>query len=201
MKRSIASLLLFACSGLLVAGLIGCSSSEEKAQVKYSEASRVAQAGGEAEPLYQQLIGEFPETDAARQAQAQLELLQEKRQLAAKRQTQEVLESLQLVVEGYHSVFRQWPQSARDFDKADFIFDSDYMAETVSDRLTVYLALAGAERSSLWSFPAKGNLGYRLGATERSIVEVDRAAALAEIETSYRVELQKGGLVFLLPRG
>ncbi len=199
MKKAIAKLFL---SLMIIGGLSACGSTEDNAQVKYDEAFRVEQAGrqADAETLYRSVIGEFPGTPSAQQAQTQLGLLQQKQLRELKRQAADMLDSLQLVVEGYHSVFRQWPQSAKDFDKPDYLFDSDYMAQAVNEGFTVYLALAGAAGRNIWSFPEQGGIGYRLNEASRSIVEVDRAATLTELETAYRVELQKGALVFLVPR-
>lgn len=180
----------------------GCSSSEEKAHVQYEAAFQTEQSGREvvAEDLYRRLIRKYPATPAADQARTQLENLQKRRQHAVKQQAREILESLQLIVDGYHSVFKRWPESADDFDHQEYMFDSDYMAESVREGFTVYLALSAKEGFSLWNLPKDGDLCYRLNSRERSMVEVARKDALAEIEAAYRAVSKKGSLVFLVPR-
>lgn len=188
--------------GIFVTGLVGCSSSEEKAQSRFDEAYRVAQAGAaaDAEQLYRQLLVDYPDTPGAQKAQEQLQQLQEKREQGLVKSAFAALSSAQRVVVGYQSFSQRWPQSFNDFDNDEFLFDSDYMAASVSAGFTVYLVLTGDERFKVWSFPEQSELAFQLKKNGRAVVAVDKKRTLAEIESAYQVEVQKGRLFFLIPR-
>lgn len=190
----------------LCAGLWACSSSEDKAQARFDQANAVEQSGklAEAEAQYRQLLSEFPKTPAAGQARKQLARLEKLRQ--EQRQTERqaastAVKSIRRVVESYHSVYHLWPKSIKDFDEGDYLFDSDYMAESVSDGFHVYLALGGEGAGyQLWNFPVAAENGYLQNGEGEAPVVVSRGEALAEIEAEYLVEAKKGALIFLQPK-
>lgn len=202
MRKSIVKHLAYALLAVALITVLGaCSSSEEKAQLKYDEAARIEQSStSDAEVLYRQVLADYPATPAAQLAQAQLTALQEKRQLTIKQAAFAALDSVQKVVEGYRSMAHRWPQSIKDFDEGDYFFDSAYMAESVSNGFTVYLALVGEAGYRLWSLPNEGDAAFRLDDKGRALVGVDRAELLVDISSAYRVEAEKGALVFLVPR-
>lgn len=192
--------------GLLVAGLLACSSSEDKAQASFAQASAAEQSGklAEAEAQYRQLLSEFPETPAAQQAREQLAGLERLRQIQQQTERQAAsaaVKSIRRVVESYHSVYHQWPKSIKDFDDGKYLFDSDYMAESVSEGFNVYLALGGEGAGyRLWNFPVAAEYGFLQNGEGKTPVEVKRGEALAEIEAEYLVEAKKGTVTFLQPR-
>ena len=187
----------------LTFGLIACSSSEEKAQTKFSEINQQEQAepNPETESKYRQLIADFPGTRGALNAQEQLAQLHQKKSSAEKHHAYEAIKSIPRVVQGYKSFYRHWPQSMLDFDNGDYFFDSNYLVESVAKGFTAYLALT-ADRSGfqLWSLPESSAYSYRLTEDGKNVIETEKAQMLAEIEKNYQVEAQKGALVFLVPK-
>ena len=188
---------------ILTFGLFACSSSEEKAQTKFSEINQQEQAepNTETESKYRQLIADFPGTRAALNAQEQLAQLHQQKSSAEKQHAYAAIKSIPRVVQGYKSFYHHWPQSMLDFDNGDYFFDSNYLVESVAKGFTAYLALTDADPGfRLWSLPESSAYSYRLTEDGKNLIETEKNQMLAEIEENYQVEAQKGALVFLVPK-
>ncbi len=150
--------------------------------------------------LYRQLISDFPSTPAAQQAGKQIKLIVQQRQKVQQQAAIAAVESIQNVVDSYQLVYRHWPASIQELDGGEYLFNSDYMAESVSEGFAVYLALvAGKSGYRLWSFPLNAEVAYLQNGKGQPFISVERSKALAEIETEYIVEQAKGTVTFLLP--
>jgi hypothetical protein len=141
------------------------------------------------------------QTGVASQVQTeQTNELATKNPAAEKLNAYDAVKSLPRVVQGYKSIYRHWPRSIRDFDNGDYFFDSDYMAESINNGFIVYLALTENDPGfELWSLPERSEYGYQLAENGRNLAKSNKAQLLAEIERDYRIEAQKGALIFLLP--
>ncbi len=185
---------------LLVCGLGACSKSEEHAEEKSAQTGPV-----ESSPRPTALKETAPEvekpTESAKMEPSKQPPLPQEQIRQLKRQAFASLESVQKVVIGYHSVYHRWPASIKDIDDGEYFFDSNYMAESVTDGYEVYLALEGDAGYQLWSFPQQARVGFQLNPQRRGVIDLERTAALKQIEARYRVEAEKGKLVFLVPRG
>lgn len=186
---------------LLSVCLLACSSSEEKAESIFAEIEQNSTQSDSAEVKYQQLITDYPDTEAAQKAEQQLELILEQRARTEKKEVFKAVESISRVVTGYKSLFQTWPDSIKDFDNGDYFFDSAYMAESVSEGVQVYLALTADETGyRLWALPEAKTSSYRLAGNGLKLVETDRAEVLDNIAANYTTEIQKGALTFLTPK-
>lgn len=185
---------------LICAGLSACGQREESAREPSGQAKAVATSpdpadGADpqrppAEEISSARAAEQPQAETRRQRKAQ-----QKAALAA-------VESIQNVVESYQLVYHRWPQSIRDIDDGDYLFDSDYMADSVAAGYEVYLAWTVGETGyRLWIFPEGEDFGFLQAGKGQALVGLSRERAMAEIEEVYAVEQAKGGLTFLLPRG
>ncbi len=115
-----------------------------------------------------------------------------------KQEAFEAIKSLPRVVQGYKAFYRHWPQSLQDFDNGEYFFDSDYMAESVTEGFTVYLALTkDAAGFKLWVLPEHSTLGYHLTEDGKNLNEIKADLLLAEIDSHYLKVVQKGKLIFL----
>lgn len=187
----------------LLVGLTGCSNSEEKAKEKFDAAYRTEQAGriDNAKTFNQGLLDNSPGTTPAQQAHEQLAKIQKKNEGVLRQAVHAETESIRNVVEAYHSVYRRWPQSIKDFDDGEYLFDSDYMSESLGDNFSIYLAMSSQGSGyRFWSFPQEEKIAFRYESDRRTHTTVPKEDALAEIENSYSVEERKGSLTFLIPR-
>lgn len=194
--------LLIIISTLLI-GLIACSSSEDKAQIRFNEIEQQGQAGQTAETQanYRQLIRDYPATKGAIKAQQRLSLLLEKKLATEMQQAYVAIKSIPRIISGYKSVYRHWPQSIKDFDDGDYFFDSSYMLETIPQGFTAYLALTADEGGFiLWSLPEGSDSSYRMTDNGKKVLREQKATLLAEIDRNYRIEADHGALIVLLPK-
>jgi len=191
-KRFLSGILIF-----FLLGLSGCGNNGENTQQESDKKNRVALSDDNAKSVHRQPMDDSSATPSAEQAKQKTEA---QREIERKRSAFSALESVFRVVDGYQAFSQRWPKSIEDFDAGDYLFDSDYMAASVGEGYIVYLALTGGSDYQVWSVAASVPTAFRLDKQKRQVIAVRKEQELTEIDAAYRIEAQKNGLVFLVPR-
>lgn len=184
-NRTLPSLLLL----LVLIVLGGCSDFDEmKSQRLWLDAQNLLRAGDEVrgEELLATLVTTYPRTRAAGQALQRLE------QFRAEREREHqgyalVLDSFINVFSAYRSLYGHFPRSAEELGRADFLFDTPYLAEVTPSGYLTYLYFAGGEEGfRVWCLKEGAQRGYLADGLGKSLQRLSRAAIEAELAASFQ---------------
>ncbi len=185
---------------MVVFGLQGCGDSEKKVQLELDRAQALQQSGEmiQAGDLFRDIVLKYPKTAVATEARSRLDEL-ERAQTEARRNLVDTLESLVQVVEGYRSIYGQYPQALEDLDASGYFFDSAYMAGVVPESVTAYLVLDGeAQKFKVWAFDELMRFGIS-SSDEARLEDFSGGEAIEGLQAAYRPALRLGNLVSLAP--
>ena len=184
--------------GCVVVGLLVYPSSKEKALKAYEEAVVVERAADSerAMTLYDKVIADYPDTEGAVLAAKRKLRILGTREQGLKKEMQDQVGRILLVLNGYQSMFSKLPASISDLDDGKYFFDSEYLAEVVPEGYTTYLALSD-ESPRIWPIRADKDSVYVSTDKAGSLQGMSKSDALQEIEAGYTEVVRKGGMVFL----
>ena len=183
----------------VVAGLMLYTGPEEKAQTAYDKAFIVEKGadGDQAMTLYNQIIADYPDTEAAALAAKGKVRIVSQRDQALKKAMQDQIGRILLVLNGYQSMMGRLPASIADLDEGDYFFDSDYLAEVVPEGYTTYLVLSADAPPRIWPISADKEDVFVSIDRNGSLQKMSKVDALQEIADGYTEVTKKGQMVFL----
>lgn len=184
--------------GCVVVGLLIYPSSKEKSLTAYEEAAAVERSADteQAMALYNRIISDYPETEGAVLAEKGKMRIFEAREQELKKEMQDQVGRILLVLNGYQSMFGKLPESTSDLDDGKYFFDSDYLAEVVPEGYTTYLALSDTS-PRIWPVRADKDTVYASTDKNGSLQGMSKSDALQQIEAGYAETARKGEMVFL----
>ncbi len=182
----------------------GCSDFDEmKSHKLYGQAESLLQEGDAltAETVLAELVAKYSRTQAAEKAQTLLQQLIERRELREFQQFVKILQSYQQVINGYYSMFAEYPPSIEALDQSGYFFDSEYLAEITPEGFQAYLWLAEDNSGyRVWCVNAEIERGYAIEGRNRKLNSFNGEEMRAQLEDQYQKVFQTGNLVVLALR-
>ena len=187
---------------LLFAG--GCSDFDEmKGQRLYRQAEFLLEDGDEvaAEAAFLSLVELYPNTQAGEEARTELQRLQQRRELRERQKFTKILNSYQMVFNGYYSMFSEYPSSIEVLDQSGYFFDSEYLAEISPEGFQLYLWLAvDGTGFRVWCAHNDMQTGYLIDEEARRPEAFLREEMVAMLEAGYQEVYQVGRVSVLALR-
>lgn len=183
----------------VVAGLMLYTGPEEKSEMAYKQALAVERTtgGDQAVILYDQIIADYPDTEGAALAAKGKVRIVSQRDQALKKEMQDQIGRILLVLNGYQSMMGRLPASIADLDEGEYFFDSDYLAEVVPEGYTTYLVLSADAPPRIWPISADKEDVFVSIDRNGSLQKMSKVDALQEITDAYTEVTKKGQMVFL----
>lgn len=166
---------------------------------RYAEAIELEKKGqmDQAERLYGKILIEYPNTESAARAAAQIERIGRRRAQAYKDEFIPVLNRVQQLLEGYWSAAARYPRQLADFDRDDYPFTTDYLAGTVPEGFRVVLALGAKQLPyRIWALKDGFEDGFLVDGSSPALHPVSRAQMKAFLAEGFSPEGEKGRLQF-----
>ncbi len=177
---------------LLALVLSGCSDFDEmKGQRLLNNAEVLLEQGNEegAESLLADLVARYPSSQAAVKGQRQLQYIQTLREKRERLNFSKILDSYKQVLNGYRSMYAEYPQSVEALDGSDYFFDFSYLAEITPNDYQVFLFLQNdGSGYRIWCVRGDSERGYVVDAAGQDMAPFERAETLEHIKSSFRSE-------------
>lgn len=190
--------------GFAVLVLGGCSDFDEmKSKRLLAQAEALMQQGQteQAESLFVELLAKYPATQAGEVAEKQLAHLQKNREMREREVFAKVIESYRQVLEGYRSLYAEYPRSLPLLDQSGYFFDSAYLEEIVPEGYQVYLWLeSGGSGYRLWCVSPLLERSYAAESSGRALLPIKRDDAITQIKDTFDAAAWAGKLVALQVR-
>ena len=178
----------------------GCSKTENPADrhLKQARAAREAKDLAGAAQLYQAILKDFPQSEAARAARSELgEVTQER--LDVSRQLSRLLGRIASVLDGYRGYSGHYPQQLEDLNQGGYFFDLDYLTKMVPPHYKAFILLGDRDLPyRVWLV----DHGYRL-AMVQSPGQNPRLLPVADVdklEDRFQARPLAANVIGLLPR-
>ena len=170
----------------------GCSDFDEmKGQRLLKQAETLLEKGDEvtAEVALSDLVAQYPTTQAGLKGRKQLQYIQFVREKREKMEFSNVLDSYEQVLDGYRSMYSEYPRSINSLDDGDYFFDLAYLEESTPENYQVYLFLKeDGSGYRLWCVRAELERGYAVDATRRTLVSFDPSVVIEGIKSRFSSE-------------
>jgi hypothetical protein len=181
----------------------GCSDFDEmKAQRLFNQAETLFEKGDEtgAEVALADLVAKYPNTQAGLKGRKQLQYLKFVREKRERMEFSKILDSYEQVLNGYRSVYSEYPRSIASLDESGYFFDLAYLQEITPENYQVYLFLQeDGSGYSLWCVRDELERGYAVDATKRTLVPFDPSEVIEGIKARFRAEAWEAKVVTLSP--
>jgi hypothetical protein len=190
---------------LLAVALVfgGCSDFDEmKSQRLFSQAETLLEKGDEAaaEIALSDLVAQYPATQAGLKGRKQLQYIQFVREKRERMDFSKIIDSYEQVLNGYRSIYAEYPRSIASFDESDYFFDLAYLEEITPENYQVYLFLQeDGSGYRLWCVRDELERGYAVDAKGRTLVQFDSSEVIEGIKTSFSSEAWDDKVVTLSP--
>ena len=168
----------------------GCSDFDEmKGQRLFIAAEALLEKGEEAaaETAFAELMAQYPATQAASKGRKQLRYIQFVREKRERMEFSKVLDSFGQVLNGYRSVYAEYPRSIAVLDESGYFFDSSYLTEITPENYQVYLFLKGdGSGYRIWCVRDNSERGFVLDATEQRLVPFEKSKVVETLKARFR---------------
>jgi hypothetical protein len=177
---------------LFVSALVlgGCSDFDEmKGQRMLVQAEGLLEKGdeGAAEAALAELVAKYPSTQAALEGQKQLQQIHSARERREKMAFSKVLDSYGQVLNGYRSMYSEYPRSIASLDESDYFFDSYYLDEITPEDYQVYLFLKNdGSGYRIWCVRDSSERGFVIDATDKKLVSFEKAKVVENIKGRFK---------------
>lgn len=176
---------------VVVTSIFGCGDFDEmKGQRSLIEANKLVEQGDEqsAEKAFAELVAKYPNTRASETASKQLIRIQRQREFRERKEFAKILESYKQVLNGYHALYAQYPDSLAALDNSEYFFDAAYLDEITPEGYQVYLWLKDSgSRYSIWCVADDKQRGYAIESASRVLVGFDREEMMAYLNTNFQL--------------
>jgi hypothetical protein len=170
----------------------GCSDFDEmKGQRLLNQAETLLEKGDEvtAEVALSDLVAQYPMTQAGLKGRKQLQYIQFVREKREKMEFSTILDSYEQVLDGYRSMYSEYPRSITSLDEGDYSFDLAYLEESTPENYQVYLFLKEDGSSyRLWCVRDELGRGYAVDATRRTLVPFDPSVVIEGMKAHFSSE-------------
>ena len=170
----------------------GCSDFDEtKGQRLLNQAETLLEKGDEvtAEVALSDLVAQYPTTQAGLKGRKQLQYIQFVREKREKMEFSNVLDSYEQVLDGYRSMYSEYPRSITSLDEGDYLFDLAYLEESTPENYQVYLFLKeDGSGYRLWCVRDELERGYAVDATRRTLVPFDPSVVIEGMKARFSSE-------------
>lgn len=170
--------------------LVGCSDFDEmKGNRMLLQVENLMEQGHElqAEKALADLIKKYPATQAGKKASKRLAQLVRQREIRQREPFAKVLDSYQQVLNGYFSMYAEYPRSIARLDESDYFFDSTYLEEITPEGYRVYLWLeSNGNGYQVWCVTDNLQRGYSIKPRSQQVEPFDRDETLAGIAERFQ---------------
>lgn len=182
----------------------GCSDFDEmKSQRALIQAEMLLEKGQEEEAVsaLTGLIERFPETQSSDVAKRHLERIQKQRERRDRMIFAKVLDSYRQVLNGYQSIYAEYPKSAAVLDESGYFFDVAYLEEVTPENFHIYLWLkSDGSGYRAWCTIDGKERGYSVEAGNPRLSPLGQQATLEELQDRFEAADWNAKLVLLEPK-
>jgi len=183
--------------------LAGCSDFDEmKSQRQLMQAETLMQQGQEDEAVQvlTNLLARYSSTQASDVARRHLLRIKKQRERREMMAFAKVLDSYQQVLNGYKSLYAEYPHSVDVLDESGYFFDSLYLADVTPEGYRVYLWLKDdGSGFKAWSTFEGKERGYVVSSESRVLTPFDRDVTLDGLKARFSAASWDSRLVILQP--
>lgn len=197
---------LFLGSALLSIVLLlgGCSDFDEmKSQRALIQAEVLLEKGQEEDAVsaLTELIERFPSTQSREVAQRHLIRIEKQRERRERMAFAKVLDSYRQVLNGYQSIYAEYPKSAASLDESGYFFDVAYLEEVTPENYRVYLWLkSDGSGFRVWCTIDGKEKGYSVESGSVRLSPLVQQKTLEELRSNFDAADWNARLVVLEPK-
>lgn len=190
---------------LLAVALVfgGCSDFDEmKGQRLLNQAEALLEKGEEnaSEAVLADLVAKYPGTQAGIKGRKQLLYMQFVREKSEKMEFSKILDSYEQVLNGYRSMYSEYPRSIASLNESDYFFDLPYLEEITPENYQVYVFLQeDGSGYNLWCVRDESERGYAVSAKGRTLVSFDPSEVIESMKARFSSEEWGAKVVTLSP--
>lgn len=189
------------CLLLTGVSLVGCSDFDEmKSQRLLIQAEALMEAGEEEQAIVSltELIEKFPATHSGSTAQKHLALILKQKERRERLEFSKILDSFQQVLDGYQTLYAEYPRSIDDFEESGYFFDAEYLEEVTPAKFQVYLWLRNdGSGYRVWCVNEEREEGYAADSAGRRMVSFDRDEIISKLKKQFNTATTSQKLVVL----
>lgn len=136
--------------------------------------------------------------EAAAKVGCELERQERCRKIAQRKQTSSALQALQRIVCGYEGMTGCCPKKMADFDRGDYLFNSDDMLSLLPVGTTAWIDLpVDASAYRIWILREGAAVAYWISKDCAVINKIEPSKLLGQMQADYTVVAQKQRLMFV----